>query len=518
MMPGFRTPNKVGTGTTAKSPTMTQKAGPSGVGSSATGVRKSIGEIEARQKPPTSPKKKVIPGKGSDVLVLQESVEPGQPSRSQAAKRLLMSAKSQLNNARNLKTEIKTAVIEAVEGLFGLVKDAENEGKGKGKEEQKTPPTNDPIEDVDELKTELRKHSKVIRDTRAQMEALGLQMEGLSATVRSEMRGEFQRLHSTAAIAPAELTVLGSRVAELTESLAREPSTKPLEDLKNQVGELDKLIRSGAGQVVSQMTYAEKAAIPKQPMQAVHSIVISSSEDTDTSDDIINKIKKVVDAKASGIRVDRIRKAKDQKVVVGCEDREELNKIKNKLECSTTKFNVEERQNKDPLVVLRDVLASNTNEDILMSLKTQNSHIVGHIPTEEYRAQVRYRKKARNPYETHVVLQVSPTVWQRLTAAGKVHVDLQRVTVKDQSPVVQCSRCLGYGHGRKLCTEAEDKCSHCSGCHMRSECPARLTGDPPECINCKLAKLEHYEHNSFDDGCPVRKKWDMIARSSVAYC
>lgn len=403
MMPGFRTPNKVGTGTAAKSPTMTQKAGPSGVGSSGSGVRKSIGEIEARQKPPTSPKKKSIPGKASDVLALQEAVEPGQPSRSQAAKRLLMSAKSQLNNARNLKTEIKTAVIEAVEGLFGLVKDAENEGKGKGKEDQETPPTNDPTEEVDELMTELRKHSKVIRDTRAQMESLGLQMEGLSATVRSEMRGEIQRLHSAAAVAPAELTVLSSRVAELSESLAKEPSPKPLDDLRNQVGELDRLIRSGAG-VVSQITYAEKAAIPKQPIQAVHSIVISSSEETDTSDDIINKIKKVVDAKASGIRVDRIRKARDQKVVVGCEDREELNKIKNKLECSTTKFNVEERQNKDPLVVLRDVLASNINEDILMSLKTQNGHIVGHIPTEEYRAQVRYRKKARNPYETHVVL------------------------------------------------------------------------------------------------------------------
>lgn len=116
------------------------------------------------------------------------------------------------------------------------------------------------------------------------------------------------------------------------------------------------------------------------------------------------------------------------------------------------------------------------------------------------------------------VLQVSPTVWQRMTEVGKLHIDLQRVTVKDQSPLVQCSKCLGYGHGEKLCTETEDLCSQCAGPHMRSECPARLVGDPPECRNCRTAKHEKYDHNSFDENCPIRKKWDSIARSSVAYC
>lgn len=106
----------------------------------------------------------------------------------------------------------------------------------------------------------------------------------------------------------------------------------------------------------------------------------------------------------------------------------------------------------------------------------------------------------------------------RMTEAGRLHVDLQRVTVWDQSPVVQCTRCLGFGHGRKLCTAAEDLCGHCGGPHMRSDCPAHVVGDAPECKNCKTSRLEQNDHNAFDERCPVRIKWDALPRSSVAYC
>lgn len=311
-------------------------------------------------------------------------------------------------------------------------------------------------------------------------------------------------------------------MAMLSEAIvSTQAASVPLAQLQEKITVLGDQLTTSCNTVNTMQTkasYAAIAATPVRQMQAIHSIVISSGEDKDSSEDVITKIRNAVDAKTSGIRVDRIRKARDQKVIVGCEDKLELQRIKEKLESSQMQLKVEERQNKDPLVILRDVLASNTEADILKSIKTQNAHIIGHIAEEDYRVQVRYRKKARNPLEEHIVLQVSPPIWQRMTEVGKLHIDLQRITVKDQSPLIQCSKCLGYGHGKKLCTETEDLCSHCAGPHMRSKCPARLAGDPPECKNCKSAKHDRCDHNSFDESCPIRKKWDTIARSSVAYC
>ncbi|KAL4707899.1 hypothetical protein ACJJTC_013690 [Scirpophaga incertulas] len=43
-------------------------------------------------------------------------------------------------------------------------------------------------------------------------------------------------------------------------------------------------------------------------------------------------------------------------------------------------------------------------------------------------------------------------------------------------------------------------------------------GALPECRNCAKAGLEGTNHNAFSRECPVRARWDAIARSTVAYC
>lgn len=53
-------------------------------------------------------------------------------------------------------------------------------------------------------------------------------------------------------------------------------------------------------------------------------MIVSSTEDMDSSEDVIQKIRHAIDAKNSGIRVDRIKKARDQKVILSCEDQQEL--------------------------------------------------------------------------------------------------------------------------------------------------------------------------------------------------
>lgn len=107
-------------------------------------------------------------------------------------------------------------------------------------------------------------------------------------------------------------------------------------------------------------------------------------------------------------------------------------------------------KNKHPLVVLKNVLAYNTDEDIVSALIQQNGHLMEDLLAEEMSATVRYRRKVRNPHENHVVLEVYPKLWRRLTETGRVYIDVQRVKVMDQTPLVQCSKCLAYGYGRKL--------------------------------------------------------------------
>ena len=174
-------------------------------------------------------------------------------------------------------------------------------------------------------------------------------------------------------------------------------------------------------------------------------------------------------------------------------------------------------KNKNPLVVLKDVFLDSGDDEMVNALYAQNKDIFTGLPHEEMEINIKYKKRTRNPRTAHVIIQVRPKVWQRMTEAGALYLDLQRVRVEDQSPLIQCTKCLAFGHGRKFCTESVDRCSHCGGPHLREKCADFTAGNEPQCCNCSHSRLQKTDHNAFSTDCPVRKKWDYLARTHTAY-
>lgn len=275
--------------------------------------------------------------------------------------------------------------------------------------------------------------------------------------------------------------------------------------------------------LMEKVTYAGVAAgkqssDPEQVRTTLHSVVVTSRNEMDTGEEVLGRIREVVDAKDGWVKVERVRKAKDRKIVVACKTKEDRRRIKERIETAGENLVVEEVKNRDPLMILKGVLKIHSDDEIIRAVRNQNREVFDGLNDEENRVKVRYRKKTRNIHTSDVVLEVSPKIWRRATEGRTLRVDLQRVRVEDQSPLVQCSRCLAYGHSRRYCKEEVDVCGHCGGPHFGAECPDRLLGEEPECVNCKRAKISNKRHNAFSNECPVRVRWDKIARASMAYC
>ncbi|CAH2094690.1 unnamed protein product [Euphydryas editha] len=163
----------------------------------------------------------------------------------------------------------------------------------------------------------------------------------------------------------------------------------------------------------------------------------------------------------------------------------ERDKVKKKLAGDGIGLVVEDVKNRDLLLVLKAVLSVNTDVDIVKALRNQNMDLFRDLDPGDDRNLIKYRKRTRNPHTVHVVIGTSPTLWSRITRMGSVHVNLQR-------PLW--------------------------GLHHKAECAEWVAGDPPTRRNCKKAKLESFEHNAFSSSCPIRKRWDELARSAVSYC
>ncbi|XP_047028061.1 uncharacterized protein LOC124636164 [Helicoverpa zea] len=370
-------------------------------------------------------------------------------NRMTEAKACLSKVKMQVVSSRNLKKEIAYEITKAAERLYHLVKEA-----GADKE------TSAELENATE-----------------------------SIPPQQTPRQEF----------PTEL------VNQLMDSL--QSHNRALEDCKQHTQALSEQLKEAPRYVAGQgPTFAEIAATSKiQFREPLHSVIVSSTSDQDTGEVVIEKLRTAVDAKNEGTRVERLRKARDRKVVVGFGSREEMTRATERIKRAGNLM-VEEVKNKDPLIIIKDVLSCHSDEEVIQAIKCQNHHLIGDVPAEDARMGIKYRRRTRNPHTCHIILQVSPALWQRLTSAGRLHIDLQRVRVLDQSPLVQCTRCLRYGHTRKMCTETADVCIHCGDLHLRADCPLRQAAEPPKCRNCLLAKMPKIDHNAFDSECPVRRK------------
>ncbi|KAJ8722364.1 hypothetical protein PYW08_004766 [Mythimna loreyi] len=499
-MPLAHTPRKQ-TVTEVNSPVDKETAGPSPKTTPTANVRKSIGEWETSKgrDPKTaasatylvSPRKQVqIPVAPSKVALKttlplagketkrRSSMEAASASQKPVAsadrvtegRTWLQRAKTQLGESRNLKSEIKAGITLAVESMYRLIKDAAME-----------------MEALKPIPCQQRKEGQ-----------LSLNKETVSNSEKT-MR--------------EDTSLLIEKID--THSKLLEENSRQMEELKKTLAEQKSLTETPS--------YARVAAAGSidgafDKRNTLHSVVVTSKDEKETGEQVLERVRKAIEAKEGWVKVERVRKAKNRKVVMGFESEGERNKVKERLEGSGIDLIVEAVKNRDPMVILRDVLAINSDEDVIKALRNQNRDVFRGLSDGEDRLEVRYRRKTRNPHIVHVVLSASPEVWQRVTKRGYAHIDLQRVRVEDQTPLMQCTRCLGYGHGRKHCMEKEDSCSHCGGPHLKTECPDWMAGGTAVCRNCERANLYNKEHNAFSTECPVRRKWDAIARSTTAYC
>lgn len=270
------------------------------------------------------------------------------------------------------------------------------------------------------------------------------------------------------------------------------------------------------------LTFAEVANMPKTAREIVpaaprHTVIISSNIPEDTGEDVVVKLKDTLDARNDGLQIEQLRKVRNQKVLVSTSRKEDLEKIKSKVQKSKN-LTLQEANNRNPLVLLRNVFKYISEEALLEAIIKQNKEMVEGLGAEETaQTKIKYRRTARNSLQDNVVLEVHPKLWAKLVASRRLYVDIQRVAVEDRSPLIQCTKCLGYGHGRRMCSDQKDCCSHCGQEHLKMKCPELAEGKAAVCINCKRAGLKDLKHDAISGDCPTRAKWDAIARSKIQY-
>ncbi|XP_064071608.1 uncharacterized protein LOC113402094 [Vanessa tameamea] len=258
-----------------------------------------------------------------------------------------------------------------------------------------------------------------------------------------------------------------------------------------------------------------KATPQNQPN---HTIIISSTDPNNTGNKVLEDVTKALDFKNTGLKVDRVRKARNSKVLLSCHDKEDIIKIKHQIN-KNKNLKAHEPKPQNPLIKIRNVMSYLKDDEIIEHIRAQNKKLFQDLPGEEALLKIRYRKRTRNALQCHIILEVSPPLHKRMLDMGSVHIAIQKRDVEDQSPLVQCAKCLGFGHTKTMCKESSQYCNYCGGAHSWQECRTRQEDRPPTCKNCKEIKTQDiFPHVAFSEDCPQKQMWDRLARSKISYC
>jgi len=109
-----------------------------------------------------------------------------------------------------------------------------------------------------------------------------------------------------------------------------------------------------------------------------------------------------------------------------------------------------------------------------------------------------------NKRSVSCILEVPPAVRATLLKTGRIYLRYSACTFSDHVRVLQCYRCMKFGHIAINC-KFDPSCGHCSEAHEMKNCAVRAK--PPKCSNCLRTRnpaTEDCNHSATDASkCPV---------------
>lgn len=198
------------------------------------------------------------------------------------------------------------------------------------------------------------------------------------------------------------------------------------------------------------------------------------------------KVKRVMNAGKNGIKIEAISP--------------DIEKLKKHPNLTKIRLKVVENVKYNPRLIVYGIPAKLTSEEIRDEIIAQNLNRNMNVNLKViYVYQPRADKR-----QTNCVLEVALDIQRKLMENGRIYLRYSACGFADHIRVLQCYKCLMFGHIAGNCKSAP-KCGHCSEFHEMKDC--RNGERPPTCSNCqRYSKVSSVDvaHSATDaKRCPI---------------
>ncbi|KAJ2939994.1 hypothetical protein O0L34_g14025 [Tuta absoluta] len=143
------------------------------------------------------------------------------------------------------------------------------------------------------------------------------------------------------------------------------------------------------------------------------------------------------------------------------------------------------------MFILKGIAIDTAPEELTELICKQNETIKNLISSQDELV-LKFKRNNKKENFYNAIFMTSPTIWRAAVTAGKLNVDHQRIHVEEYVPLLQCYKCLQFGHTRLRCTNEDTVCSHCSAMtHNFKDCPVKQDNSKINCYTCDKHLKKH---------------------------
>lgn len=252
------------------------------------------------------------------------------------------------------------------------------------------------------------------------------------------------------------------------------------------------------------------------------SVIIVSAKNADTSkrNEILNKFKKAVSFKDTNFAPAEIRTIPGNKLKVVLDNEEQRAITMEKIKKAANDISAEAIKKLKPMVILKGIHLDTSHEELVDIIYNQNEAVRKAGAKEEL--VFKFKKSNRNNKLYNAVFITTPSLFKAIIACQKLNIDYQRTHVEEYSPLLQCYKCMQFGHTRARCTSDCTICTHCASTeHIYKDCPVKSREDKARCYNCSRKKNNTSEssssHSATSFFCPLVQELADRLRTRIDY-
>jgi len=237
------------------------------------------------------------------------------------------------------------------------------------------------------------------------------------------------------------------------------------------------------------------------------------------------KIKQRINPISMKIGIQDVRPISGDGLLIECPNQKECETLKDHINKEFKTLSASVPIKKFPRVIITDIEEDIESDSLIRTIEEQNPKINEILRNKNNSITYKFFIKSRTANRKHVVLEVSPAIYEVLVNEQKVNIGWLRCNVRKFVSVTRCFKCLGFNHTAKneeRCLKRQF-CSLCSGEHKHNECQSQA--NHKTCINCvkfnerlRNPRLKvNTNHGALDPNCPCLQYQLNLIESKTDY-